>query len=225
LADRQPVGLDEASGVSTAVPVVRCLGDADTCVVGIGSSRARDSGSQRRAEKSRSTGVAGACRGAHSRGDSIATPDAHHAARRCVLGSGVQDRVRSLPGKWLVPAPLDPAYCQLPPAATLGRRTAARDSRVCIAFASVNAARAATSTFNARHALSAAGLVPFNAGKPLASKPVRSRLRGGRGKGGGSQASRSDSHGVARADFHRVPGRLGCGRGPPSWRRTRAWTT
>jgi hypothetical protein len=75
--------------------------------------------------------------------------------------------------KWLVPAALDRAFCQLPLAATLGRRTAARDSRVCIAFASVDAARAATSTFNASHAFSAAGLVPFNAGKPLASQHFR----------------------------------------------------
>jgi hypothetical protein len=74
---------------------------------------------------------------------------------------------------WVVPDALDRAYWQLPPAAAISRRTAARDSRVCIAFASVDAARAATSTFNASHGFSAAGLVPFNVGKPLASQYVR----------------------------------------------------
>jgi hypothetical protein len=73
----------------------------------------------------------------------------------------------------LVPDALERAYWQLPPAASIRRRTAARDSRACIAFASFDAARGATSTPNASHAFSAAGLVPFNAAKPLASQYVR----------------------------------------------------
>jgi hypothetical protein len=75
--------------------------------------------------------------------------------------------------KWVEPAALDRAYWQLPDAAAIRGRTPTRDSRVCIAFASVDAARGATSTFNARHAFCAAGLVPFNASKPLASQYVR----------------------------------------------------
>jgi hypothetical protein len=75
--------------------------------------------------------------------------------------------------KWLNPTALERAYWQLPDAVAIRRRTATRDSRVCIAFASVDAARGATSTFNASHAFCAAGLVPFNANKPLASQYVR----------------------------------------------------
>jgi hypothetical protein len=45
---------------------------------------------------------------------------------------------------------------------------------VCVfALASVDTARGATSTFNASHAFSAAGMVPFEAAKPLAGQLVR----------------------------------------------------
>jgi hypothetical protein len=64
------------------------------------------------------------------------------------------------------------ACAQLPPAARRGRRTKARDSRVCIAFAVADSARVAT-TFNANHAFSVPGLVPFRAEKGLASQYVR----------------------------------------------------
>jgi hypothetical protein len=46
---------------------------------------------------------------------------------------------------------------------------------VCIAFASFDSASGAASTFNARHTLSPAGLVPFNAGRTLATQQVRDR--------------------------------------------------
>ena len=75
--------------------------------------------------------------------------------------------------RYLKEGGLERAYAQLPPAASRGRRTAARDSRVCVAFAAADAAKAATSTFNASHAFAAAGLIPFNAEKPLASQYVR----------------------------------------------------
>jgi hypothetical protein len=75
-------------------------------------------------------------------------------------------------GKWLEGNALAQAYAHPPPAARRGRRTKARDSRVCIAFASAEAARVAT-TFNASHAFSVAGLVPFRVEKALAHQYVR----------------------------------------------------
>ena len=65
------------------------------------------------------------------------------------------------------------AYVLLGPAARAGTRTLARDSRVSIAFAVVDAARTATVTFIASHAFSATGLFPFDASKPMGSKYVR----------------------------------------------------
>jgi hypothetical protein len=44
---------------------------------------------------------------------------------------------------------------------------------VCITFAAADAAKAATSTFNASHTFAAAGLVPFGVERPLASPYVR----------------------------------------------------
>jgi hypothetical protein len=73
--------------------------------------------------------------------------------------------------KWLAPEALARAYAMLPPAASRGR-SAARDSRVVIALASADAARIATSSFNAAHAFSVAGLVPCNVEKPLARRYV-----------------------------------------------------
>jgi hypothetical protein len=75
--------------------------------------------------------------------------------------------------KWLEENALTQAYAQLPPAARRGRRTKARDSRVCLAFAAADAARVETTTFNASHAFSVAGLVPFRVEKALASQYVR----------------------------------------------------
>jgi hypothetical protein len=95
---------------------------------------------------------------------------------------------------WLVPDALQRAYWQLPPAASIRRRTAARDSRACIAVAAFDAARGATSTFNASHAFSAAGLVPFNAAKPPASQYVR-----------------DCEEGVERAEEAKHPGRIHTG--------------
>jgi hypothetical protein len=63
---------------------------------------------------------------------------------------------RSLRTCW-VPVALDRVCLRLPPAASMRRRTAARDSRVCIDFASVDAARGAASMFTASHGLSAVG--------------------------------------------------------------------
>ena len=74
---------------------------------------------------------------------------------------------------WVKESSLEMAYAQLPPAARRGRRSAARDSRVSIAFAAADAARVATTTFNASHAFSAAGLVPFRPEKALSSQYVR----------------------------------------------------
>jgi hypothetical protein len=65
---------------------------------------------------------------------------------------------------------------------------------VCIACASFDAARAATSTFNASHAFSDGGLVPFNAGRPPA----------GRSAGGCEED-------VERAEEARHPGRMHSG--------------
>jgi hypothetical protein len=70
-------------------------------------------------------------------------------------------------------AALARAYSLLPPRASRGRRTAARDSRVCVAFAAADAARSATSTPNASHAFSAAGRVPLNSERALTSQYVR----------------------------------------------------
>jgi hypothetical protein len=64
------------------------------------------------------------------------------------------------------------ACAQLPPAARRGRQTKARDSRVCIAFAAADAARVATTTFNAIHPFPVARLVHFRVQKALASQNV-----------------------------------------------------
>jgi hypothetical protein len=59
--------------------------------------------------------------------------------------------------KWLLIRALEQAYTQLAAAASGGRRSTARDSGVCVTFATIGATRNATSTFNARHTLSASG--------------------------------------------------------------------
>jgi hypothetical protein len=74
--------------------------------------------------------------------------------------------------KWLQLGALERAYAQLPPAASRGQGTAARDSRVCIAFDASDAAKGAPSTFNASHAFAVAGLVPFNVERPLPARTL-----------------------------------------------------
>jgi hypothetical protein len=65
------------------------------------------------------------------------------------------------------------AYSLLRPAARTGAPSNARDSRVSIAFAVVDAARTATVTLIASHGFSATGLFPFDVSKPLACKYER----------------------------------------------------
>jgi hypothetical protein len=59
--------------------------------------------------------------------------------------------------KWLLIGALEQAYTQLAAAASRGRRPVARDPGVRVAFATIDAARNAASTFNASHTLSASG--------------------------------------------------------------------
>jgi hypothetical protein len=75
--------------------------------------------------------------------------------------------------KWLEEDALAQAYAQLPPDARRARRTKASDSRVCIAFAAADAARVATTTFNASQPFPVASLVHFRVEKASASQYVR----------------------------------------------------
>jgi hypothetical protein len=111
--------------------------------------------------------------GTHSRGDSPATPGARHATGECVLGwasKSEYDRyLRSRFGRapWIEPAGI--------PCLLHKDEAIARDHPIRIAFASFHGARGLTLAFKTSHALSVVGLVPCNAGRPLASQCVRDR--------------------------------------------------
>jgi hypothetical protein len=82
----------------------------------------------------------------------------------------------------------------------MGRR-AARYSRVWFAFASFNAVRRATSTFDASPAFADAALVPLNAGKPLASQSRATARRMWCGRGRPPRPIRTGSRVLISAEF------------------------
>jgi hypothetical protein len=129
----------------------------------------------------------------HIHAVTVPTPDAHRASSGRALGSGADARVRALPEEVPVDECLDRAHWHLPPPASIGRRRAARDARVCIALASLDVARGVTSTFNASRAFHATGLVASM--RKATWQPVGTRLGGGREEGGGIPAAGSNPTG------------------------------
>jgi hypothetical protein len=156
--------------------------EGDRSSVGLGSRGTRCFGPGQRPDASVPGGAAVAGIQLPPRSDVTPSPDSHPPARGCLL----VERVRDL------------AQACTQPAARRGRRTKARDSRVCMAFAASVAARVATTTFKGSHALSVAGLVPFHVRR--LGEPVLSRLRNECRAGGGSQEADSSAHEPAGAD-------------------------